>query len=92
MSNDTPAWKIYERVVASFEIEAADIDVSVTPNATLLGSICGAQRMCSGNSVPGGARGLHRVIDGRPAFDLLTIHLFEEKFLEELIDERCVNT
>jgi hypothetical protein len=48
--------------------------------------------MCSGNSVPGGARGLHRVIDGRAAFDLLTIHLFEEKLFEELIDERRVNT
>src|SRR4051794_33279646 len=44
MSNDAPAWKLYERLVASFEVEAAGIDASVTPNATLLGSISGAQR------------------------------------------------
>src|SRR6266704_4770432 len=44
MSNDAPAWKIYERLVASFEVEAADMDASVTPNATLLGSISGVQR------------------------------------------------
>jgi hypothetical protein len=31
------------------------------------------------------------VIDGRPAFDLLAIHLFEEKFFEKLIDERRVD-
>jgi hypothetical protein len=44
MSNDAPAWKLYERLVASFEVEAAGIDASVTPNATLLGSISGTQR------------------------------------------------
>jgi hypothetical protein len=44
MPNGTPAWKIYERAVATFEVEAADIDASVTPNATLLGAISGAQR------------------------------------------------
>lgn len=36
MSDEAPAWKLYERLVASFEVEAAGIDASVTPNATLL--------------------------------------------------------
>jgi hypothetical protein len=42
--NDAPNWKIYERVVAAFEVEAAGIDASVTPNASLIGSISGVKR------------------------------------------------
>ena len=41
---DTADWHIYERVAACFEIEAASMDVSVTPNASLLGSISGVRR------------------------------------------------
>ena len=41
---DTSDWHIYERVAACFEIEAASFDVSVTPNASLLGSISGVRR------------------------------------------------
>ena len=41
---DTFDWHIYERVAACFEIEAASMDVSVTPNASLLGSISGVRR------------------------------------------------
>jgi len=41
---DAPDWRIYERVAASFEIEAAGMDVSVTPNASLIGSISGVRR------------------------------------------------
>jgi hypothetical protein len=44
MPNDTPAWKLYERLVAAFEIEAASMGVSVTPNASLMGSISGVRR------------------------------------------------
>jgi hypothetical protein len=40
----TPAWKMYERLVASFEVEGADMDASVTPNASLVGSISGVSR------------------------------------------------
>jgi hypothetical protein len=49
-------------------------------------------RMRSGNGVPGGAGGLHRMIDGRTAFDLLAVDLFDEQFFKELIDERRVDT
>ncbi|MEE1655693.1 restriction endonuclease [Microvirga sp. CF3062] len=41
---EAPAWRVYERVAACFEIESADMDVSVTPNATLVGSISGVRR------------------------------------------------
>ena len=41
---DTPDWRIYERVAACFEIETAAMDVSVTPNASLMGSISGVKR------------------------------------------------
>jgi hypothetical protein len=33
---DAPAWLTYQRVAACFELEAASIEVSVTPNASLL--------------------------------------------------------
>jgi membrane-bound ClpP family serine protease len=38
---ETPAWRMYERLVASFEAEQAGMDASVTPNASLIGSISG---------------------------------------------------
>jgi hypothetical protein len=41
---DAPDWRIYERVAACFEIEAAGLDVSVTPNAALTGSSSGVKR------------------------------------------------
>jgi hypothetical protein len=41
---DATDWRIYERVVACFEVEAAEMDVSVTPNASLVGSISGVKR------------------------------------------------
>lgn len=41
---ETPDWRVYERVAACFEIDAADMDVSVTPNASLTGSISGVKR------------------------------------------------
>jgi len=41
---DAPDWRIYERVAACFEIDAAGMDVSVTPNASLSGSISGVKR------------------------------------------------
>lgn len=42
--DESPSWKLYERVVAAFEAEAADMEASVTPNASLVGSISGAKR------------------------------------------------
>lgn len=39
-----PSWKLYERIVASLQVEAADMESSVTPNAQLVGSISGARR------------------------------------------------
>ena len=44
MSERVPDWRTYERVVACFEAEGAGMDSSVTPNATLVGSISGARR------------------------------------------------
>ena len=44
MVQDTADWRIYERVAACFEIEAASMDVSVTPNASLFGAISGVRR------------------------------------------------
>ena len=41
---DVPAWRVYERVLACFEVETAGMDVSVTPNASLVGSVSGAPR------------------------------------------------
>ena len=35
---------MYERLVASFEVEDAGMDASVTPNASLIGSISGVPR------------------------------------------------
>lgn len=37
-------WQVYERIAACFEIEQAAMDVSVTPNAALIGSISGVSR------------------------------------------------
>lgn len=42
--SEIPDWRVYERVAACFEIEASRVDVSVTPNATLIGRISGAAR------------------------------------------------
>lgn len=44
MANDVPDWRIYERVAACFELDAVGMDVSVTPNASLIGSISGVKR------------------------------------------------
>lgn len=43
-AGDVPAWRVYERVVACFEAETAGMDVSVTPNASLVGSVSGVGR------------------------------------------------
>jgi len=41
---DTPQWRVYERVVAAFEVEAAGMDVTVIPNASVIGSISHVRR------------------------------------------------
>ena len=42
---DAPLWKVYERVVAAFEIEAgAGMEASITPNASLIGALSGRRR------------------------------------------------
>ena len=40
----TPAWKMYERLVTAFEVEAVAMESSVTPNAQIVGSISGVTR------------------------------------------------
>lgn len=42
--DETPDWRMYERIVACFEMEAASMDLSVTPNASLIGAISGVKR------------------------------------------------
>ncbi|GGN51240.1 hypothetical protein GCM10011349_23630 [Novosphingobium indicum] len=42
--NDAPAWRVYERVAACFEVDAAGMDVTVIPNASLSGAISGVKR------------------------------------------------
>lgn len=42
--NEAPDWRVYERVAACFEVENASMDVSVTPNALLLGSVSRTRR------------------------------------------------
>ena len=44
MSAQELSWRIYERIVAAAEVEAGGIDVSVTPNARLLGQVSGKRR------------------------------------------------
>ncbi len=39
-----PCWRIYERVVACFEAQAGRMNASVTPNASIIGSISGVRR------------------------------------------------
>lgn len=41
---ETPQWRVYERVAASFEVDAAAMDVTVIPNASIIGSISGVKR------------------------------------------------
>ena len=43
-SENVPEWRLYERVVACFEVETAGMDVSVTPNASLVGSTSAVPR------------------------------------------------
>ena len=43
-SENVAAWRLYERVVACFEVETAGMDVSVTPNASLVGSTSAVPR------------------------------------------------
>lgn len=42
--DDTIDWQMYERLAACFQVEAACMDVSVTPNASLLGTLSGVHR------------------------------------------------
>jgi hypothetical protein len=41
---DTPAWRLYERLVAAFVVDDADMDTSVIPNASLVGIVSGVPR------------------------------------------------
>ena len=43
-SKGEPAWRVYERVAACYEVETAGMDASVTPNASLVGSISAVPR------------------------------------------------
>ena len=44
MAVKPPGWRTYERIVAGFESENVGIDVSITPNAKIVGSISGHVR------------------------------------------------
>src|SRR6266571_5500470 len=39
-----PVWRLYERIVAAVETEHAGFDMSVTPNAVIVGCLSGVQR------------------------------------------------
>ncbi len=41
---ELPAWRLYERVVAAIVAENTDLELSVTPNACLLGHFSGVER------------------------------------------------
>ncbi len=41
---DEPDWRVYERIVAAVEAEQSGIDLSVTPNAEIIGCITGVRR------------------------------------------------
>lgn len=42
--NEVPQWRVYERIAACFELETSGMDVSVTPNAKLVGVLSGTPR------------------------------------------------
>jgi hypothetical protein len=50
--DDTPQWRVYERVVAAFELDAVSMDVSVIPNASLIGGISGGKHLLTKTSHP----------------------------------------
>lgn len=75
---DTPDWKIYERVVASFELESASMDASVTPNASLIGSISGVKRQ------------IDVLIDARWSDDLERRIIFDAKRRKRKVDVKDV--
>jgi hypothetical protein len=39
-----PPWRIYERIVAAIEAENADFEMSITPNARIIGCLSGRKR------------------------------------------------
>jgi hypothetical protein len=40
---ETPQWRIYERVAATFEAESVAIEATIFPNASLVGSMSGVK-------------------------------------------------
>lgn len=68
---DVPDWRMYERVAACFEIEAARMDVSVTPNTSLKGTISGV------------ARQIDILVEGRWESDLERRIVFDAKLRKQ---------
>lgn len=71
---------MYERLVAAFEIEAADMDASVTPNASLIGSISGVRRQ------------IDVLVDARWNADLERRIIFDAKRRNRKVDVKDVES
>lgn len=77
---EVPDWRIYERVAACFEIEAAGMDVSVTPNASLKGTISGV------------ARQIDILVEGRWESGLERRIVFDAKLRKRKVDVKDVES
>lgn len=71
---------MYERVAACFEIETAGMDVSVTPNASLKGTISGV------------ARQIDILVEGRWESDLERRIVFDAKLRKRKVDVKDVES
>lgn len=77
---EVPDWRMYERVAACFEIEAAGMDISVTPNTSLKGTISGV------------ARQIDILIEGRWDADLERRIIFDAKLRKRKVDVKDVES
>lgn len=77
---ETPDWRVYERIAACFEIEVAGMGVSITPNATLIGTISGA------------ARQIDVLVDARWTEDVERRIIFDTKLRKRKVDVKDVES
>lgn len=80
MSKTELNWRTYERVVAAAEVETGSIDLSITPNARLLGHISGQRRQ------------VDVLLDARWGDDLSSRMLVDAKFRTRPIDIKEVES
>lgn len=78
--DDTPQWRVYERVVAAFELDAVSMDVSVIPNASLIGGISGVKRQ------------IDVLVDARWEKGLARRIIYDAKFRKRKIDVKDVES